>query len=170
MRQYPRASALRRSACAAAFACALAGCVGGIDVGQARVCRSVIPALNPGDAAFEITSTAPLASGEGVRVEYRARVAGGPSRGRFLECRFAGGSRVSSDRGDLLGVTTEAGPLGELRLQLLKRFWLEAEGAAADPEPVPGASLAPQVPRGLAVGLQHALFALPSVAIYALLA
>ena len=53
------------------------------------------------------------------------------------------GSRASPDRGALLGVTTEAGPLGELRLQLLKRFWLEAEGAAADPEPVPGASLAP---------------------------
>ena len=160
----------RRSVCAAALACALAGCVGGIDAGQARVCRSVIPALNPADAAFEIVRTLPLASGDGMRVEYVAQVPGGPLRTRFLECRFAGGSRASSDRMGLLGVTTEAGPLGELRLQLLKRFWLEAEGAAADPEPAPGASLAPQVPRGVAIGLQHALFALPSIAIYALLA
>ena len=50
---------------------------------------------------------------------------------------------ASPDRGALLGVTTDTGPLGELRLQVLKRFWLEAEGAAADPEPVPGATLAP---------------------------
>ena len=114
--------------------------------------------------------TAPLAAGDGVRVEYRARVPDGPSRNRFLECRFSGGSRASPDRGALIGVTTEAGPLGELRLQLLRRFWLEAEGAAADPEPVPGASLSPQVPRALAVGLQHLLFALPPVSIYALLA
>lgn len=112
----------RRSVCAAALACALAGCVGGIDAGQARVCRSVIPALNPADAAFEIVRTLPLASGDGMRVEYVAQVPGGPSRTRFLECRFAGGSRASSDRMGLLGVTTEAGPLGELRLQLLKRF------------------------------------------------
>ena len=81
-----------------------------------------------------------------------------------------GGSRASPDRGALIGVTTESGRLGELRLQLLQRFWLEAEGAAADPEPVPGASLSPQVPRAVAVGLQHLLFALPPVAIYALLA
>ena len=97
-------------------------------------------------------------------------VPGGPSRGRFLECRFAGGNRASPDRGALLGVSTESGQIGELRLQLLKRFWLEAEGAAADPEPVPGASMSPQLPRPLAVGLQHALFALPPIAIYALLA
>src|SRR5205085_2262523 len=70
----------------------------------------------------------------------------------------------------LFGVTTDTGPLGELRLQVLKRFWLEAEGAAADPEPVPGATLAPAVPRALAIALQHLLFALPPIAIYALLA
>ena len=148
----------------------LAGCAGGIDAGQARTCRSVIPALNPSDATFEIARTVPLRSGDGVRVEYRARVPTGPSRNRFLECRFASGSRASPDRGALIGVTTESGRLGELRLQLLQRFWLEAEGAAADPEPVPGASFSPEVPRALAIALQHALFALPSVAIYALLA
>jgi branched-chain amino acid transport system permease protein len=159
-----------RLAAAAALTCMLAGCAAGIDAGQARTCRSVIPALNPSDATFEIARTALLGSGDGVRVEYRARVPGGPSRNRFLECRFAGGNHTSPDRGALIGVTTDTGPLGELRLQLLQRFWLDAEGAAADPEPVPGATLAPPVPRALAIGLQHALFALPPVAIYALLA
>ena len=163
-------NAVPRIAAAAALACLLAGCVGGIDAGQARICRSVIPALNPSDAAFAIGLISPLGTGDGVRVQYRAQVPDGPSRDRFLECRFAGGNRASPDRSALLGVSTESGPIGELRLQLLKRFWLEAEGAAADPEPVPGASMSPQLPRPLAVGLQHALFALPPIAIYALLA
>ena len=58
-----------------------------------------------------------------------------------------------------------------MRLQLLKRFWLEAEGAAADPEPVPRGLACRRSCRGLlAIGLQHALFALPPIAIYALLA
>ena len=159
-----------KPAAAAALVCTLAGCAGGIDAGQARTCRRVIPALNPSGATFEIGRTAPLHAAEGVRVEYRALSPDGPSRSRFIECRFAGSSRVSPDRGALVGVTTDAGPLGELRLQVLKRFWLEAEGAAVDPEPVPGASMAPEVPRGVAIGLQHVLFALPPVAIYALLA
>ena len=53
---------------------------------------------------------------------------------------------------------------------MLKRFWLEREGPAADPEPVANASEAPTVPRALAVGLQHSSSALPAIAIYALLA
>ena len=163
-------NAVPRLAAAAALVCSLAGCAGGIDAGQARTCRSVIPALNPADATLEVLRTAPLASGDGMRIEYRARGPDRPWRSRFLECRFVGGSPASPDRGGLAGVITDTGPLGEVRLQLLKRFWLEAEGAAADPEPVPGASLSPQLPRPLAVGLQHLLFALPPVAIYAMLA
>lgn len=151
------------------LACSLAGCAA-VDAGQARICRSVIPALNPSDARFEVGRIAPLGSGDGVRVNYRVEVPGGPSRYRFVECRFSAGNRASPERGALIAVSTDSGRIGELRLQLLKRFWLEAEGAAADPEPVPGASMSPQLPRPAAVGLQHALFALPSVAIYGLLA
>jgi branched-chain amino acid transport system permease protein len=125
----------------------------------------VIPALNPSDARFEIGRVVSAGSGDGVRVNYRAEVPGGPSRDRFVECHFSAGNRASPERGVLIGVSTDSGRLGELRLQVLKRFWLEAEGSAADPEPVPGASMSPQLPRPLAVGLQHALFALPSIAI-----
>src|SRR5882672_5289746 len=64
---------LRPTAAAAALACLLAGCAGGIDAGQARTCRSVIPALNPSEATFEIVRTGALRSGEGVRVDYLAR-------------------------------------------------------------------------------------------------
>ena len=153
----------------AALAGVASGCTGSIDAGHARTCRSIIPALNPAGAAIQITRAVAVARGEGVRIEYSVAAQGGVRR-RFVECRFGLGSLVSPERSTLMAVATDAGPMGDVRLQLLKRFWLEAEGAAADPEPVPGATLAPEVPRPVAIALQHALFALPPVAVYAMLA
>jgi len=163
-------NAAPRIAAAVALICALAGCAPAIDAGQARLCRAIVPAINATDDRIEITRTSPLGAGAGVRVEYRARAPAGSSRNRFLECRFAAGNPASPERSGLVGVTTETGPLGELRLQILKRFWLDKEGAAADPEPVSNATNAPEVPRLLATGLQHGASALPAIAIYALLA
>jgi branched-chain amino acid transport system permease protein len=148
----------------------LAGCASDIDAGQARSCRSIIPALNPAAASIAVLRTIPLGSGSGVRVDYRVLVPAGPSRERFVECRFAGGGYVAADRGTLIGVTTDAGPMGALRLQLLKRFWLAKVGPAADPQPVEGVLSAPELPWAMAVGLQHVLLALPAIAIYGLLA
>jgi len=159
-----------RIAAAAALLCALAGCVEVVDADRARTCRSVIPALNLGQDELEILRTTALAPGDGVRIDYRVGPTGRPSRERFVECRFAGSASTSADRSALVGVTTEAGPLGEVRLRLLKRFWLEAEGVAADPEPVGGATRARALPLALAIGLQHLLLALPAMAIYGLLA
>jgi len=144
----------------------LAGCAPGIDTGQARLCRAVLPALNGEASAIEIVRTAPLTAGHGVRVDYRVQAPAGQKR-RFLECRFAA---AGLERSGLAGVTTEDGPIGDLRLYMLKRFWLGPDAAAADPEPVSNAAEAPALPRGLAIGLQHAIFALPPIAIYALLA
>src|SRR5262245_46539140 len=147
----------------------LAGCAPGIDAGQARLCRAVIPALNAEATAIEIVRTAPLVGAPGVRVDYRVRAPAG-RKSRFLECRFAGGREAGPERTGLAGVATEDGPLSDLRLYVLKRFWLGPDAAAADPEPVSNAAGAPALPRGLAIGLQHAIFALPPIAIYALLA
>jgi branched-chain amino acid transport system permease protein len=147
----------------AAFAF-VAGCAG-LDAGQARLCRAVVPALNGTAFAIEIVRTAPLPGGEGVRVDYRVRSPAG-QRSRWLECRFA----AKSQGAGLVAVGTEEGPISDLRLHVLKRFWLGAGGALADPEPVRHAAEAPALPRGLAVGLQHVIFALPPIAIYALLA
>src|SRR5262249_31047146 len=159
----------RRLATAVVFSCALAGC-SDIDAGQARTCRSVIPALNPAQATFKIERTLPMADGEGGRIDYRVDIPGRRPLCRFLECRFRPSSLASQNRGSLGGVRTDEGVMGELRLRLLRRFWLEAEGAAADPEPVPGASHSLEVPRALAISLQHIVFALPPISIYALLA
>jgi hypothetical protein len=94
--------ASRKLAVAAALSCALAGC-SDIDVGQARTCRSVIPALNPAQATFKIRRTLALAHGEGVRIDYGADVPGRPPRDRFLECRFAQRSLVAKIGGGLSG-------------------------------------------------------------------
>jgi branched-subunit amino acid ABC-type transport system permease component len=154
----------------AALVCTLSACATAIDASRARICRSIIPVLNPADAAVEIVRTHALAGGEGVRIDYLLRANAGAPHRRFLECRFAAASQASSERDTLTGVATEGGRLGPLRLYLLQRFWLEREGATADPEPVPNAARVPELPRTLAVGLQHLLSALPSIAIYALLA
>jgi branched-chain amino acid transport system permease protein len=154
---------------AAALVCALAGCAA-VDAGRARICRSIVPALNASGAPLEIVRAAPLAKGDGVRVTYRVRAPAGTPKDRFVECRFAAGGHASPERERLVGVATEAGPLGEVRLHLLKRFWLDREGAAADPEPIVNAAEAPSVPRALAIGLQHFVAALPPIAIYGLLA
>jgi branched-chain amino acid transport system permease protein len=160
--------AVPRPVAAAALACALVGCAV-VDAGRARVCRSIIPALNASGTALEIVRTTP-AKGDGVRVAYRAQAPGGALQDRYVECRFAAGGYASPERESLVGVATESGPLGEVRLHMLKRFWLEREGAAADPEPIANASEAPTLPRALAIGLQHLVAALPPIAIYALLA
>jgi branched-chain amino acid transport system permease protein len=154
---------------ATALVCALAGCAV-VDTGRARICRSIVPALNAPGAPLEIVRAAPLAKGDGVRVTYRVRAPTGTLQHRFVECRFAAGGHASPERESLVGVTTEAGPLGEVRLHMLKRFWLDREGAAADPEPIVNAADAPSVPRPLAIGLQHFVAALPPIAIYGLLA
>jgi len=155
---------------ALAAACAASGCVG-IDAGWARTCRSAIPALNHGAEAIEIGRSAALATGSGLRIHYRVQLpAGAGWRERFVECRFAPGGPADHGGQRLVDLRTEAGPLGEVRLHLLKRFWLEREGASADPQPVANAGDAPPVPRPAALALQHLLFALPPIAIYALLA
>ena len=159
-----------RLVAAAALTCAVAGCAV-VDAGRARICRSIVPAFNTSGASLEIVRSAPLAKGEGVRITYRVQAPPGmPPKDRFVECRFAAGGHASRERESLVGVTTETGSLGEVRLHMLKRFWLEREGVAADPEPIANAAEAPSVPRALAIGLQHFVAALPPIAIYGLLA
>jgi branched-chain amino acid transport system permease protein len=175
-RNHPRAPpshvsgmmAMTRIIVIAALFGALSACAG--DAERKRICRSIIPALNPAESVLVIERSAALLEGEGVRIDYGARQATGAAQRRFIECLFASPNQASQQRDTLIGVKTEAGTLGEVRLYLLQRFWLQQEGAAADPEPVERAAHAPEVPRNIAISLQHLLFALPPIAIYALLA
>src|SRR5690606_31026630 len=71
----------------------------------------------------------------------------------------------------LAGVWSDGQQLGEVRLAILKRFWLQSqESASADPAPYLLLGNVPEVAPWLALALQHFLSALPLISIYAMLA
>jgi branched-chain amino acid transport system permease protein len=147
---------------------ALAAC-GRFDTDQVRSCRLAIPALNPPGTVITIEGTGTGPRADILRISYRAQAAGGASRRRTIDCIFAG-EGASLQRGALAGLASDGQPMTEASFLLLRRFYLEYK-----PEPPvdPGASSAADLPTlsaGLAYGLQQGLAALPSAAIYALLA
>ena len=148
---------------------ALASCGERFDTDQQRLCRQAIPALNPPDTAISIERV-----GAGPRVNtlhlvYVAGPATGPARRRSIDCLFAGEGQ-SLQRGALIGIASDGQPMSDASFYLLRRFYLENR---EEPPPDPGAArmdaLAELSP-SLAYGLQQGLSALPSAAIYALLA
>jgi branched-subunit amino acid ABC-type transport system permease component len=153
------------------LAAILAGCAPSIDAEQARICRQALPALNPDHVALRILRAAPLAAGNGVVITYEAAGPGQRRRDHRVTCQFATSTGAAGER-LLTRLSQDGEPLGGASLYLLKRFWLDTPDAAlADPgalarQPARGLNL----PAGLAIGLQHAVSALPGMAIYALLA
>jgi branched-chain amino acid transport system permease protein len=72
---------------------------------------------------------------------------------------------------ELIGLTLDDKPLGATSLYFLIRFWLATpEARAADPAPLGRIDALPQVSPRAAYALQQTMNALPSTAIYALLA
>src|SRR5438105_4495816 len=56
---------------------ALAGCAGGLDTEQLRLCRLTVPALHPGDSEIAEVRSLPATLGRrGVRIDYTAREPG----------------------------------------------------------------------------------------------
>ncbi len=143
-----------------------AGCGSVVDVDQSRLCERVLPALLPDGTRIERVESRPAEAGSsGVTLAYFARTpedtAARPDR---ITCRFA--APTGPGRLDLVGVTTIEGDLGEARLFILKRWWLEAGGVAG----FPAHSALFRLPTPWAYGLQQALNALPNMAAYAALA
>jgi len=147
----------------------LASCGERFDTDQQRLCRQAIPAVNAPGSTISIERV-----GEGprptmLRIVYVAGAEGGPARRRSIDCLFAGEGQ-GMQRGALIGIANDGKPMSDASFYLLRRFYLEDR---AEPPPDPGALRAgavPQLPHGLAYGLQQGLSALPSAAIYALLA
>lgn len=134
-----------------------------IDPAQVEICRAVLGALHPeGSAIGEIRAS--LAE-DGVRIDYRARIPGESPRAHHVVCRFgrSGGAPI---RPELVAIETEQGPLSDVRLLFLKRFWLGA-GRATAPDPV---SARLTLPFTVAIALQQVVNALALSGIYALLA
>jgi branched-subunit amino acid ABC-type transport system permease component len=158
--------AWRPTACVLSL-CLLGACGLSIDAEQARVCRSALPALNPG-AEITILRIHQGPVPKSLRVEYLAEHQDRPVLERFAICQFAA-EGLSPNKAELTALGTEEGLLPGASLHLLKRYYLDTlEGLAADPGSPPSAS-APEMPAGAAYGLQQLLVSLPRTAIYALL-
>ncbi|WP_332695561.1 branched-chain amino acid ABC transporter permease [Bosea sp. (in: a-proteobacteria)] len=147
----------------------LASCGQRFDTDQRRACRLAIPALNPSDSTIVIEG-----SGQGprpaiLRIVYRVERPEAQPRRRTIDCIFAG-EGTTLQRGSLAGLASDGQPMTEASFQLLRRFYLEYKPEPpVDPGAAPAAHL-PLLTQGTAYLLQQGLAALPSAAIYALLA
>jgi branched-chain amino acid transport system permease protein len=148
----------------------LAACGLAVDAEQARVCRLALPALNAEGGRIAVTRTVPWLEAYSIRMEYRVERDNAPALDRYLICRFAA-EGLSGNKADLIGLSTEAGPVAGSTVYLLKRFYLQSpEGGAGDPGPGDAAAGLIEMPRPFAYGLQQILVGLPRTAIYGLLA
>ena len=151
----------------------LGGCSTGIDADQARICRTVIPALNPGHSSLTIETAAPGHRPFSVRIGYRVITkdasAGLVGRDRAVICLFRAGG-LDHQKSELIGVATEEGPLSDGAFYFLRRFWLEdRQEPPLDPGPPPAPPTLQLAPTA-GYALQQFIVALPMAATYALMA
>ncbi len=159
-------AAWRLTACLMGL-CLLAACGASVDAEHARVCRSALPALNPG-AAITVQAVRQGPAPSTLRVDYIAQHPNRPALERFAICQFAA-EGLSPNKAELTGIGTEEGLLSGANLYLLKRFYLDTpEGAAGDPGSRMDADVA-EIPISAAYWVQQLLVSLPRTAIYALL-
>ncbi|WP_069876996.1 branched-chain amino acid ABC transporter permease [Bosea sp. BIWAKO-01] len=147
----------------------LTGCSERFDTDQTRLCRQAIPALNSQEARITIDRATNGQRANTLRILYHVESGGGPARQRMIDCLFAG-EGAGLQRGALLGVAVDGRPMNDASFYLLRRFYLENR---EEPPVDPGSARIdglPQLPAGLAYALQQGLSALPSAAVYALLA
>lgn len=112
----------------------LAGCGSVIDADQARICRAVAPALQDEGASIRESSLSPLPEdADTLRLAYTVRE-DDISRPHWLTCTFAG--RSGTERFDLVAVDTDDGPLSDVKLYILKRWWLADSNTVIERAPV----------------------------------
>jgi branched-chain amino acid transport system permease protein len=142
-----------------------------IDPDQARICRQALAALHPAGTPINVMSIEHGATPNAVLIRHETTRPPNPPRERVAECRFGGGA-LSRNRLDLVSVLLDGRALPSANLLFLKRFWIDEPATADLQPPLSAAELpnAPIVPRGAAIVLQHAVLALPQIAVYALLA
>jgi branched-chain amino acid transport system permease protein len=141
-----------------------------VDSDQVRLCRSILPALHVEGTKITVRSVAVGRDENSIRITYRREATNG-SVMHAVTCTFAGG-RFSQQRQSLAGLTADGETFGEVKLHLLKRYWLDEPSTALLAPPVSEDEIShlPQLNRGTALALQHVVAALPQIAIYALLA
>jgi branched-chain amino acid transport system permease protein len=137
---------------------------------EIKFCRSLIPYFHGVDARIDVqrVEVGDQFRGTAVSLAYQRRLGDGPASGHSLTCV------VAPTAGALLTVVslaTEDGPLGPIRLHLLRRNWI-APGhvAVADPQPIHLLGPPFELPSWAAPWSQALLSGLPALSIYALLA
>ncbi len=157
----------------------LAGCGLVVDANEARLCRALASGLNPGADRLKITSIRSISrrstdahpATSGVALDYEITTAGRSARSAFLACHFTRNRDGVAHGRHLQAVEADDEVFGPVRLYVARRFWLDTpEGAAADPEPIPGRDHAGSLPRPVAVVLQSLLASSTQTGIYVLLA
>jgi branched-chain amino acid transport system permease protein len=148
---------------------ALSACSFSIDADQARICRSTLPALNPG-ARVTVMQVEPDPLPRSLRVYYEVERVNEPPLDRWVICEFAA-EGLSPNKSDLVRLLTEGGAVSEPSLFYLKRYYLGTpEGVAGDPGGGDLDARVLKVPEAVAYSAQQLLVSLPRTAIYALLA
>src|SRR4051812_38089496 len=95
----------------------LAGCGGGVDERQQRICAAALQTIVGADASVDSAETLPHAA-HGVVLRFRP--ADAPARPHVVTCRFAGGWGDGEDRDALSAVSLDGETLTPLRLALLR--------------------------------------------------
>src|SRR5690606_27019968 len=134
-----RSSPVRSGACVRLAALALAGglvACAEVDPEQARLCERLLPAIEAEGAQIELVRAQAATEAENaVRIDYRVVQPDGVADHRWITCRFGGGG-FERDRLRLTGVVTAAeGTLSDVRVFMLRRYWLdlyEQQAGAAD--------------------------------------
>ncbi|MCZ8107562.1 MAG: branched-chain amino acid ABC transporter permease [Burkholderiales bacterium] len=147
---------------------AVSACARTVDAEQARICRTLIPALNAPGGSVDVVRIVPTDQAGRIRVYYAVSESGRDRRNRFVECTFRGDA-LSRAKGELVAVMTERGRLGEAAFLFLDRFYLRSpEAALEDPGSI--AADLPVASFATAYALQTLMNALPQAGVYALLA
>lgn len=100
----------------------LAGCGPVVDQAGLDLCRTTLPALHARGADIRELRHGPARQpGAGLRIDYLAQEPGRPRTAHHATCRI---EQRPDGRSILAGLDTERGPMGDVRLAILRRWWL----------------------------------------------
>lgn len=124
-----------------------------------------IPALIEDGKTFHVLDQ--RSSAAGPRITFMSQTEGGQKHRNLVACTFGTGT----GRARLTAVKLDGRSLSEPELFMLDRFWLgSGEALAQDPDPLDDAAVGLRLPAGTGYAVQQIVNAIPSAAVYGLLA
>lgn len=155
-------------------AASLPGCAENADSHAARLCRRAIPALDQPDDVIELRSIEErsnlAAKSTQITVNYSRIAPNGLRDRQTLTCLFAS-TGAPARPADLQSIEVNGAPIGPLRTHILRSRWLGTpEAILNEPRPLIAYGPMPVVSRNAALAVQIGLAALPTIALYTLLA